>query len=159
LGVTLYLARRYEGAIQHLSRTLELYPNYEVARIWLARSYEQERRFPEAISLLDDGNASTRTLFKDAERARIYAECGRQNDSLRILGDLQKLSSTQFIDPGLLAGIFIGLGRKKDALSQLESSVQVHSTALTSLKVLPLYDPLRSDPRFAALLRAVHLTE
>jgi TolB-like protein/DNA-binding winged helix-turn-helix (wHTH) protein/Flp pilus assembly protein TadD len=159
LGVTLYLARRYEGAIQHLSRTLELYPDYQEARTWLARSYEQERRCPEAISLLDDGNISTRTLFKDAERARIYAECGRPNDSLRILGDLQKLSSTQFVDPAILGGIFIGLGRKNDALSQLESSIQVHSTALTSLKVLPIYDPLRSDPRFAALLRAVHLTQ
>jgi hypothetical protein len=67
--------------------------------------------------------------------------------------------STRFVDPAIPGGIFIGLGRKNEALTQLEKSVLVHSTALTSLKVLPIYDPLRSDPRFAALLRTVHLTE
>jgi TolB-like protein/DNA-binding winged helix-turn-helix (wHTH) protein/Tfp pilus assembly protein PilF len=159
LGVTFYLARRYDQAIRQLSRTLELYPEYSVAQNWLARSYEQEKLCPEAISVLDQGKDSLETPFKSAERARIYAQCGRQAEALKILEDVQKQALTQFLDPAIPGGIFIGLGRKNDALTQLEKSVLVHSTALTSLKVLPIYDPLRSDPRFDALLRTVHLSE
>jgi hypothetical protein len=50
-------------------------------------------------------------------------------------------------------------GPKNEALTQLEKCVPVHSTALAALKIFPIYDPLRSDPRFAALLRTVHLSE
>jgi TolB-like protein/DNA-binding winged helix-turn-helix (wHTH) protein/Tfp pilus assembly protein PilF len=159
VGVTLYLARRYDQAISQLTRTLELYPQYFEAQVWLARSYEQKKQCPESISVLDDSKASLETLFKNAERARIYAECGRQLESLKILDDLQKLASKQFVDPAIPGGIYIGLGRKNEALTQLEKSVAIHSTALTSLKVLPIYDPLRSDPRFAALLRTVRLAD
>jgi TolB-like protein/DNA-binding winged helix-turn-helix (wHTH) protein/Tfp pilus assembly protein PilF len=159
MGVTLYLARRYDQAVPQLSRTLELYPDYESAQIWLARSYEQEKLCPEAISVLDRSQGSLETLIRSEERARIYAECGRQSESLRILGDLQRQASTRFVDPGLSGGIFIGLDRKNEALTQLEKCVPEHSTALTSLKVNPIYDPLRSNPRFAALLRTVRLSE
>jgi len=53
----------------------------------------------------------------------------------------------------------MGLGRNNEALTQLDKAVPQHSTVLTSLKVNALYDPLRYDPRFAALLRTVHLSD
>jgi TolB-like protein/DNA-binding winged helix-turn-helix (wHTH) protein len=159
VGATLYLARRYDQAIARLARTLELYPDYLEAQIWLARSYEQKKMCAEAISVLGGSKSSPETLFKSEERARIYAECGRQTESLRILDDLQRQAATQTVDPAIFGGIFIGLGRKNEALTQLERCVSQHSTALTSLKVNPIYDPLRSDPRFTALLRTVHLSE
>jgi TolB-like protein/DNA-binding winged helix-turn-helix (wHTH) protein len=159
LGATLYLARRYDQAIDQLAHTLELYPDDEGAQIWLARSYEQKKQCPEAISVLDHNKSLPETLFKTEDRARIFAECGRKADSLRILDDLQRQASTRFVDPALSGFILIGLGRRNEALTQLEKSVPMHSTALTSLKVLPIYDPLRSDPRFGALLRTVHLSD
>jgi tetratricopeptide (TPR) repeat protein len=159
LGVTLYLARRYDQAIQQLARTLELHPDYPEAQLWLARSYEQKKQCSEAISVLDHNKPFPDTLVKSADRARIYAECGRQTESLKILADVQRQASMRFIDPAIPGGIFIGLNRRNEALTQLERSVAVHSTSLTSLKVLPMYDPLRSDQRFAALLRTVHLSE
>jgi TolB-like protein/DNA-binding winged helix-turn-helix (wHTH) protein/Tfp pilus assembly protein PilF len=159
VGVTLYLARRYDQAIPHLARTLELYPDYEAAEIWLARSYEQEKQCHEAIAVLDQHKASLETMVKSEERARIYAECGRQTESLRILDHVRRQASTGFVDPALSGHIFIGLGWRNEALTQLEKSVPLHSTALTSLRVNPIYDPLRSDRRFAVLLQTVHLSE
>jgi TolB-like protein/DNA-binding winged helix-turn-helix (wHTH) protein/Tfp pilus assembly protein PilF len=159
VGATLYLARRYDQAIHQLTRTLELYPDDEGAQIWLARSYEQKKQCTEAVSVFDNNKTSLETLLKKEDRARIYAECGRKADSLRILDDLQRQASTRFVDPALPGFIFIGLGRRNEALTQLEKSVSVHSVALTSLRVLPIYDPLRSDPRFAALLKTAHLSE
>jgi tetratricopeptide (TPR) repeat protein len=159
LGATLFLARRYDQAIPQLERTLELYPDYEVAQVWLARSLEQRKRCTEAISVLEQSKALGYKTLVRVELARIYAECGRQTESLKILGDIQRESSAGFIDPWLSGSIFLSLGRNNEALTQLEKAVPLHLTALTSLKVNVLYDPLRSDPRFAALLRTVHLAE
>jgi TolB-like protein/DNA-binding winged helix-turn-helix (wHTH) protein/Tfp pilus assembly protein PilF len=159
VGATLYLARRYDQAIHQLERTLELYPDYEVAQVWLARSLEQRKRYTEAISVLEQSKALGYKAFLRVELARIYAECGRQTESLKILDGIQKESSAHFVDPWLSGAIFMGLGRNNEALTQLEKAVPLHSTVLTSLKVNALYDPLRSDPRFEALLRTVHLSD
>jgi TolB-like protein/DNA-binding winged helix-turn-helix (wHTH) protein/Tfp pilus assembly protein PilF len=159
VGVTLYLARRYDQAIHQLERTLELYPDYEIAQVWLARSLEQQKQCPEAISVLEQSKALGYKTLLRVELARIYAECGRQTESLKILGDIQREPSAGFVDPWLSGSIFIGLGRNNEALTQLEKAVPLHSTVLTSLRVNPLYDPLRYDPRFAALLRTVHLSD
>jgi TolB-like protein/DNA-binding winged helix-turn-helix (wHTH) protein/Tfp pilus assembly protein PilF len=159
VGATLFLARRYDQAISQLARTLELYPDFEDAQIWLARSYEQKKMCGEAISVLKQSKVSGEGQFKRQEQARIYSECGRQAESKQILEDLQRQASTRFVDPALSAHVLIGLGRNQEALSQLEKSVPEHSTALTSLKVSPIYDPLRSDPRFATLLHTVHLSD
>jgi len=159
VGATLYLARRYDQAIHQLQRTLELYPDYEIAQVWLARSLEQKKQYPEAISVLEQSKALGYKTLLRAELARIYAECGRQPESLKILDGIQRESSAGFVDPWLSGAIVMGLGRNNEALTQLEKAVPLHSTVLTSLKVNALYDPLRSDPRFAALLRTVHLSE
>lgn len=107
VGTTLYLARRYDAAIGQLARTLELYPDYAEARIWLARSYEQKKLCSGAISALDQGEPPLETTFVSAERARIYAECGRQTEALEILADVEKQSSISFVDPAIPGGIFI----------------------------------------------------
>jgi len=159
VGATLFLARRYDQAIPQLKRTLELYPDYEVAQVWLARSLEQRKRYTEAISVLEQSKALGYKTLVRVELARIYAECGRQTESLKILGDIQREPSAGFVDPWLSGSIFLSLGRTNEALTQLEKAVPLHSTALTSLKVNALYDPLRSDPRFSAILRTVHLSE
>jgi TolB-like protein/DNA-binding winged helix-turn-helix (wHTH) protein/Tfp pilus assembly protein PilF len=159
VGATLYLARRYDQAIHQLQRTLELYPDYEIAQVWLARSLEQKKQYPEAISVLEQSKALGYKTFLRAELARIYAECGRQTESLKILDGIQRESSAGFVDPWLSGSILMSLGRTNEALTQLEKAVPLHSTVLTSLKVNALYDPLRSDPRFSAILRTVHLAE
>jgi TolB-like protein/DNA-binding winged helix-turn-helix (wHTH) protein/Tfp pilus assembly protein PilF len=160
VGTTLYLARRYDEAIDQLTRTLEVYPDYELAQIFLALSFEQNRKCSEALSILDPhGRPDLQSKAKRTTWARISASCGRRDEPLKVIADLQRKASAEFVDPALIGYVFIGLGRPSDALTQLEKSVGVHSIALTSLKVNPIYDPLRSEPRFAALLQTVHLSQ
>ena len=51
MGATLFLARRYDAALDELRRTLELYPGYELGEIWLARTYEAKKDCTTAISV------------------------------------------------------------------------------------------------------------
>jgi hypothetical protein len=70
---------------------------------------------------------------------------------------LKQVSPGQPVDSLPLAFIYIGLGEKDEAFACLDREYETHSAGMVSLKVAPFYDPLRSDPRFADLLRRVHL--
>ena len=53
----------------------------------------------------------------------------------------------------------LGVGDKEDALADLEKAYSEHFSILTTLKVEPAFDPLRSDPRFQELLRRAGLAQ
>jgi tetratricopeptide (TPR) repeat protein len=156
-GVALYMARHFDAAIEQLQKTLELYPNYEEAQRWLASSYQATKQFDKALAVLESGELSDQTPAKMVLRAGVYARAGRHREALDLLRKIEKQSSRQFVDPAAVGCIYIGLGRYNEGLTLIEKGVLVHSTALTSLKVNPFYDPLRGDARFQALLHAVHL--
>jgi hypothetical protein len=62
-----------------------------------------------------------------------------------------------YLDPGCIAMLHTALGDKDQAFAWLEKAYLARSSYMTSLKVLPGYDPLRSDPRFDSLVRRVGL--
>jgi len=61
--------------------------------------------------------------------------------------------------PRIIAWVYVGLGDKDQALAWLEKAYAQHSNELTTMKVCPVYDPLRSDPRFQDLLRRLGLAQ
>jgi tetratricopeptide (TPR) repeat protein len=89
--------------------------------------------------------------------AYVYGRSGQQAQARRALEKLEQLNRSQQIDPAVIAWAYIAVGDKDQALAWLEKAYTQHSSALTTLKVEPGYDPLRSDPRFQNLLRRVGL--
>jgi hypothetical protein len=63
------------------------------------------------------------------------------------------------MDPMLIVPAYIGTGNNDQAIAWLEKAYAQHSNGLTALKVDPVYDPLRDDPRFQDLLRRVGLIQ
>jgi hypothetical protein len=63
------------------------------------------------------------------------------------------------MDPAIVSWAYIGIGDNDHALSWLEKAYAQHSNAMTTLKVEPRYDSLRSDPRFQDLVRRVGLAQ
>ncbi len=57
--------------------------------------------------------------------------------------------------PYLFAELYVALGEREQAFRYLEGAYQVRSFQISSLKLEPLWDPLRSDPRFQDLLRRI----
>ncbi len=91
--------------------------------------------------------------------AYVYGRSGQNPQAQRALEKLKHLSQNSKVDPNTLLLAYVGMGKKDDALSCLEEAYAAHSTSLTSLKVNPVYDPLRSDPRFQDVLRRMGLTQ
>jgi hypothetical protein len=71
---------------------------------------------------------------------------------------LDQISKQKYVASAPVAIIYIGLGEKDQALQWLEKAYDERLWEMGMLKVAPVFDPLRSDPRFAVLLRRVKLT-
>lgn len=153
-GARFYYARQYDQSVEQIRRALEMEPNRFSARRDLGQTYLQKGMYVEAIEELtrageqsSDGGLS---LLGYA-----YAVSGRKEKARRALAELQELSRRRYVSPVDIAAIYTGLGEKDQAFAWLEKGYQARATRMTFLKVDPQFDSLRSDPRFADLLRRV----
>jgi TolB-like protein/DNA-binding winged helix-turn-helix (wHTH) protein/Tfp pilus assembly protein PilF len=160
LGQALYYTRQYDQAIEQLKKTLELDPDLGLARAYLALAYRQKSMNKEAIAEFEKllvilhGHA-----WALADLGYAYATAGRGPEAQRMLDQLNQLSRQNFVPADAMAHVYVGLGEKGKAIEWLEKGYERHSIGLggVGLKPDPLWDPVRSDPRFADLLRRMNL--
>lgn len=108
--------------------------------------------------LLDDWQrAAGAGVRKSWEFAYVHGCSGQKEKARAELKNLEAENRKQSIDPASWAFVSLGVGDNDVALGWLEKAYAQHSNGLTSLKVEPAYDPLRSDPRFQQLLQRVGL--
>src|SRR5215510_9070719 len=157
-GKLLFFARRYDEAEEQLKATIRMDPDYKPAHWFLAVTYVMKHRFEDAIA---ESNFPERTptgplIGERGLSAYVYAMAGRKQEAEQALEETKKHLVPEDDVPIMLA--YIGLGENDRALDCLERDYKNHYTTLMSLKNNPIYDSLRSDPRFADLMRRVHLT-
>jgi tetratricopeptide (TPR) repeat protein len=160
LGQAFYYTRRYDDAIEQEQKTLELDPNLGLARSYLAYAYLFKSMKKETIDECEKRLVITqRHVWAIANCAYTYAVLGRRGDAQKLLGELNEISSEKFVPADAMAQVYTGLGEKAKALEWLEKGYGRHSLGLggVALKVDPVWDPLRGDPRFANLLRRTNL--
>lgn len=162
LAFVLYLRREYDASITQLLRTRELDPNNREVSINLGKSYLQKSAYSEAIGELK------RALQPSMGKADLvqyylavaYAKSGKAAVAKKILGDFIEASSSkkQFIPALAVAQIQGALGRRDEAICTLESAYERGDYgSLLDLKVSPLWDDIRSDPRFTNLMNRMGL--
>ena len=161
LAVTYYYLRDYERAIRELEMTLDFDPTHPQAYMYLGRSYLAARRLDEAVKVLERG---TGLPAADIRMRGIlgcaYAIMGKHADAHRLLDEIDVDSKSGYLSLGLFSATFVhvGLGQYDQALDGLERLCVERSTLLHWIKVDPLYDPLRSSPRFENILRRMGLS-
>ena len=89
--------------------------------------------------------------------ANAYAQAGRRTAAIRLLDELKERKQTGYVPAAAFMLAYLGLGDKNQAFAWLEQGYKEQSNALQTLKVLPLFDPLRNDPRFVDLVHRVGL--
>jgi serine/threonine-protein kinase len=158
LGEHHHLARQDDLAVGELKRALDLNPRFPVAHVLLAEVYEQKRLYAEAereFRSVEDAFAGTSRVR--AALARLHALAGRRAEAHRELQELAEDRSGRYVAPHDLAWGYAALGDRDRAMQWLEKAYSERSSALAYLKIEPLFDPLRGDPRFADLVRRVGL--
>jgi TolB-like protein/DNA-binding winged helix-turn-helix (wHTH) protein/Flp pilus assembly protein TadD len=157
LGKELYFARRYDEAIVEFRRALELDPNFISARNWLSDTFLEKGMFPEAIAELEKTKLFKEERVYVRQTAYLYARMGRRSEARTALTKSLQLSQGKQVSLGAVALVYAALGEKDRAFFWLEKAYAANSSFMTTLKYWSVFDPLRSDPRFAGLLGQVGL--
>jgi len=158
LGRVYHFARQYDLAIDQFRKAIDMDPNFASARFDIAASYTEKRMYAEAIAEYQKGLAiAGRNLTYLSELGWAHARAGNTLEARKVLKQLEEISRQSYVPPFAFAFVYIGLGDKDHAFAWLEKEFEQRDNPIVFLKAEPLFDPLRSDPRFQDLLRRVGL--
>jgi tetratricopeptide (TPR) repeat protein len=150
MGRVLLYQRQYDAAIEQELKTLQMDPNFGVARQILAMAYLQKGRYAQALELISGFGFV---------RARAHLKLGNKPMARKVAADLEALAKTRYISANAIANAYIGLDDRERSFEWLEKAFQDRSMRPDFMRVDPSYDDLRSDPRFRDLLRRAGLPQ
>ena len=158
LGVVHYFARRYDEAITQFRETLDLDPAFGGAHVMLGRVYAAKGLPDRAVGELERARALLGPRPDVVtSTAYVLARAGRKHEALATLDELRRISKPRDPSPVRIAYVHIGLGETDRAFEWLEKAFEARDWQMALLNVEPLFDAVRSDPRFAALVDRVGL--
>jgi serine/threonine-protein kinase len=154
LADMLSMARRYDEAIAELRASRDLDASNQAIPLYLAHAYRERGLMREALAEAQRGLAIGPLALLDAEVARVQALTGRRADALATVASLEQ---TPRFSPFEIATVHAALGNTDRAFEFLQRAERERTGAVLWAKVHPDLDPLRNDPRFAALLQTLGL--
>jgi len=157
MGYNLFFAGRNDAAIEQLHTAVAVDHDRWWAHAWLARAYARAGRFPEALAEAQKAQQLSDYPEVESVLGRVHADAGDRVEATKVLNHLRERARKEFVAPAYVATILIGLGQLDEALVELAKAAEERSYYVMYWKVDPDLDPLRSDPRFTALLKKVGL--
>ena len=153
LAVGYTMARRYPEAIEQFNNILAMDPQFYYARWAFGLALQFDGQLPEAIAQYKKAAELTDDPFVLAWLAQGYAQAGQRDEALKLLAQMDELATKRYVGAWSFAIVHLALGEKEKAIDELERAFRERSDPfITFIKVSPLFDPLRGDPRFQALL-------
>jgi tetratricopeptide (TPR) repeat protein len=157
-GRDYYLAGQYEKAIEQCRKTLEIEPDFFPALIHLGKAYREKGMYQQAIDVLSKtsdlsgGRTESISLI-----GHIHALTGKRAEAQKALDELKERSRHRYVAPYHVAVVYAGLGEKDLAFEWLQKAYVDRNELITFIKFAPEFNKLRSDPRFADLLKRLNL--
>jgi TolB-like protein/DNA-binding winged helix-turn-helix (wHTH) protein/tetratricopeptide (TPR) repeat protein len=149
-----FLSRQSDRAVGILHKVIEADPNFPRAHFRLGNIYEHAGQYDLAIDeyakavQLSDGDT-----YYQASLGHAYAMSGMVVEARKSLRHLEELSAKRYVSPYAIALIYEAMGKKDYCLDWLEKASADRSTSMAYLRVDPTLDRLRSEPRFAMLVK------
>jgi serine/threonine protein kinase/Tfp pilus assembly protein PilF len=156
VGYFLYMFRQYDLALEELRKAIEVYPDHTQNYINIAIVYATLGRYEESLVSLQRYEEITGEEPMITS-AYVYTKWGKGKQAEDLLRRIIEESEKTYISPTVIAPLYGLLGDFDRAFSFLEKAYSERDNKMCSLKVEPMYDSLRSDPRFKALLKKMNL--
>jgi TolB-like protein/Tfp pilus assembly protein PilF len=159
LAYYLYHARRYDDAMVQIRKTLELDPTSTLARHLLGCCLLWKGDTAGAIAEFQRSKIVVTGAWYQGLLGYAYAISGNRPKAEQILGELEAQANRHYVNSSAFAAIYLGLDEKEKALDWLDKAYENQESACWLLKVDPIYDSVRKEPRFQALLKRVGLDQ
>jgi len=158
VGVALYQARRFDESIGELRKVIASDPEFSIAYWYQSANLMANKMWAEAIATLQKFvELSGESVIALSTLGFAYGSTGMKDEAFKILERLDGLSKDRYVGSLWRALVWIGLGEKDKALENLERAYPERESMMPCLKVWPIFDSLRSKPRFEALLKKMNL--
>ena len=160
VGWPYYHNRQYDQAIEAFKNALLIDDEFWYAHWSLGWSYSKKGRYEEALKEFQKAEE----LYKgwpeiESSIGCTYAYMGHIEYAQKVLNNLLKRSKQEYVSPTVFAYLYLALEENDDGFDWLNRAFKVRDPELTWLKTLPDYDPIRSDPRYAELLKKMNLDD
>jgi len=158
LGIYYFYARQWDRAIKQYLNAIELDPNYYIAHSNLGNLYIQIGKLEDAVQACETSmQLAGRSSHAIGTLGVAYARAGRTGEARKLLEELNDRAQKTNVPPSMFAHIYFCLGESDKAFDWLEKAVDEQDALILHFQVSPYSDPLRSHPRFHALLRKMNL--
>ena len=159
LGIVYLFRGQYDDALENIQAALELAPHFPFALGYLGEIYCRQERYEEAAAVLQQASSFSPPgcRWGMGLLAYCYGRWGKREEAQRLLSELEQLSKQTYVPAFAFAMAYIGMDQHDLAFEWLNRACDERPGPFCWLHVEPLYDPLRGDPRFRALLDRVGL--
>ena len=147
--------RRFDEAEAQARKTLEMDPRFYVAHFYLGEALQFQGKLTDAIAEFQKSVELNNDPFSLAMLGQAYARQGKTDEARKILARLREQAKSQYISPYAFAVVLTALGDKTHAIDELDRGYDDGGFYISLIKVDPLFDDLRGDPRFEALVQKV----
>jgi tetratricopeptide (TPR) repeat protein len=160
LALMLLNGGKYDSAMEQFKRTFEFAPTFPEAHFTVSKAYWRKGLYREAIAEAQKAASySGRTPRYVAGVGYALAVAGKRADAHKIIDELNQSSKNGYVSPYYIAGLHSALGEQDRAFEWLEKAYQVRDDQMPEVKADPVFDGVRSDPRYADLLRRMNLPQ
>ena len=157
LGADYFYARQYDRSIEQLRKTIEMDQGFYTAHYFLGMAYAMKGAFPEAIAEYRRAQQLSDDPFVLAYLGHAFAASGKRAEALKTLNQLKAIARQRYVPAYGFAIVYAAIGEKDHAFEWLEKLYQDRAFDIAYINVDPFFDQLRTDPRFADLVRRVGL--
>jgi TolB-like protein len=159
-GWNLVCSRRYEQAVEEFQRVLDVDPNNLGAQFYLALTRLQQKRFEEALAITEKiVREHGRWSFPLFALGMAHAKTGHIEEAHRMLAELMEPASRTYVPALPIAELYGALGELDLAFEWAHKAIEQRDPFMLTVKGDPSFEPLRSDPRYPALLKKMNLAE
>jgi tetratricopeptide (TPR) repeat protein len=149
----------FDAAREKCRVALSLSPTLYVLRFTLGLIDVEAGKFNDAIPELIAASEIQHTSLVTGFLGYAYAAAGQRDKAQKILDDLNTLSTKEYVSTFAIAQIYLGLGNREQALEWLQKAYRARSPLMLTVGVSKMFDPVRGDPRFEALVKKMGLHE
>ncbi len=155
-GWVYFNGHRYDQAEAQVRKTLEIDPNFFLAHYYLGAVLQFKGHVAQAVPEFQKAFDLNGDPYSRAMLGQAYARNGQPGEAQKVVASLNEQAKSKYVAPYALALVDTALGDKERAIEELEHAYQQGDTNyLFVIKVDPLLDDLRGDPRFEALVQKV----